>query len=64
MKDGYYAQNSASDTQVQDLLKILTEQIEKQSEQIEKLYDIIEERHIHGVENEWQKLARKKCRRL
>ncbi len=35
MKDGYYAQNSASDTQVQDLLKILTEQIEKQSEQID-----------------------------
>ncbi len=51
MKDGYYAQDNTSDMQVQDLIKILTEQIEKmaeqiekQSELIEKLYDKIEEK--------------------
>jgi len=51
LKDGYYAQDNTSDTQ--DVLRILTEQIEKQSEQIEKqseliekLYDKIEEKAI------------------
>ncbi len=36
MKDGYYAQDSTSNMQVQDLLKILTEQIEKLYEKIKE----------------------------
>ena len=49
MKDGYFAQDNGSSTQIEKLLEILIEQNEKQSEQIEKqselnekLYDQIE----------------------
>ncbi|MEY8258366.1 transposase [Erysipelotrichaceae bacterium 66-17] len=42
MKDGYFAQDNGSSTQIEKLLEILIEQNEKQSEQIEKQSELIE----------------------
>ncbi len=42
MKEGYFAQDNGSSTQIEKLLEILIEQNEKQYEQIEKQSELIE----------------------
>ena len=44
MKDGHFAQDNGSSMEIQKILEIMNEQLKKQSEQIEKLYDKIEQK--------------------